>query len=126
VRKILLASHSIATIVGGSGQKGSVPEISPARIVFNALGDGVGLRYEPLALYRRTSDGFGFCSVGFWRTSGYDLVVKAVLIAAANRAPDRGTSLLMDMISSGGALSRGPLRCLIVRSRYRPAWRKTR
>jgi len=81
VRKILGASP--VRIVGGSGETNSVPEISEDRIVFNGLEDS---GYETFALLRDV-EGFGFCKTGFSEIKKYDLIVKATLIAAYDRAP---------------------------------------
>jgi hypothetical protein len=70
-------------IVGGLGEPGTEPEISRSRIVFNGEEES---GYETFALFRRVG-GHGFCKTGFSEIHKYDLLVKAVLIAADDRAP---------------------------------------
>jgi hypothetical protein len=93
-------------IVGGLAEPGTEPEISRSRIVFNGEEES---GYETFALFRRVG-GHGFCKTGFSEIHKYDLLVKAVLIAADDRAPTVGGSLPTASISNGPRRKRSPRR----------------
>ena len=67
----------------GLGEPGSVPEIADEYIRFNGVEPD---DYETFEI--RAEGGGGFCKTGFSEICRYDLIVKAVLIAAYNTAPD--------------------------------------
>ncbi len=79
-----LFDASPVALAGRFGDPRTEPEIDEAAIVFNGVGDE---SYEPFNLPRSVR-GYMFCKTGFSEIKGYDLIAKAILIAAHDRAPD--------------------------------------